>query len=94
MPARAERFFDADLAGALLHGHQHDVHEADAGDAQRERADHGEQHLQRDGQDAELAQLRSSGWPRRWRYGPRAEVVRRGEGLAQRSSQQARCCRE
>jgi len=44
--ARAQGFLHADLAGALLHGDQHDVHEADAGDAQGERADQREQHLQ------------------------------------------------
>jgi hypothetical protein len=35
--ARAEGLFDADLAGALLDGDQHDVHEADAGDAEGAR---------------------------------------------------------
>jgi len=31
---RAHGFFDADLAGALLDGDQHNVHQADAADAQ------------------------------------------------------------
>src|ERR1035441_9311416 len=31
-PARAQSFFDADFASALLHRDEHDVHEADAGD--------------------------------------------------------------
>jgi hypothetical protein len=36
-PACAERFADADLAGALGHGHQHDVHDDDAAHDQRDR---------------------------------------------------------
>ena len=37
--ARAQRFLDADFAGALGDGDEHDVHQADAADAQREGAD-------------------------------------------------------
>ncbi len=59
--ARAESFFDPDFAGALLHGNQHDVHEADACDAQRECAEQGEQSLKRDGQNLELVELRAQG---------------------------------
>ena len=43
--------------GALLHGHQHDVHQPDAGNAQRQRSDEQQQHLERDGHNAELRQL-------------------------------------
>ena len=51
--ARAQRLFDADLPSALLHGYQHDVHQADAGDAQRQRAHQSKQNRQRNGQQAE-----------------------------------------
>ena len=34
--ARADRHADADLAGPLGHRHQHDVHDADAADDQRD----------------------------------------------------------
>src|ERR1017187_3709497 len=58
MPAaRSERFLDADLTGALGHGNKHDVHQADAADAQRERADEAEQNLQADGDELELVNL-------------------------------------
>ena len=36
---RAQRFLHADLARALGHRDQHDVHQANAADPQRERAD-------------------------------------------------------
>ena len=55
--ARAEGLFDADLAGALLHADQHDVHQADAGDAERERSDEEQQGLQAERDDAELREL-------------------------------------
>ncbi len=42
---RAQGLFDADFAGALLHRDQHDVHQADAADAQGQRSDEGEQNL-------------------------------------------------
>ena len=48
---RAQGLFDADFAGALLHRDQHDVHQADAADAERERADEGQQNLERGGYD-------------------------------------------
>jgi len=56
--ARAESLFDADFAGTLLNGDEHDVHESDAGDAKGERADEGEQDLEGDGDDGELMELR------------------------------------
>ena len=34
-PVRADGHADADLAGALGHAHEHDVHNADAADEQR-----------------------------------------------------------
>ena len=55
--ARAESFFYADLAGALLHADEHDVHQADAGDAQSERSDEEQQDLQAERDDAELREL-------------------------------------
>ena len=40
MPAaRAESFLDSDLARALGYGDKHDVHEADAANAEGEQAD-------------------------------------------------------
>ena len=43
--AAAERLFHADFARALRHRHQHDVHQADAADAERQRADEAQQNL-------------------------------------------------
>ena len=43
LPLRADCFANADLAGALGHGDQHDVHDADATDSQRQHGDQ-EQH--------------------------------------------------
>ena len=40
--ARAQRFLYADFAGALSDGNEHDVHQADTADAQRESADEGQ----------------------------------------------------
>ena len=40
---RADRHADADLARALGHRHEQDVHDADAADQQRDRRDRGEQ---------------------------------------------------
>src|SRR5580698_3002584 len=39
----AERLADADLAGALGHGDEHDVHDADAAKREREQGDGGEE---------------------------------------------------
>ena len=39
--ARADGFADADLACAFGNGHEHDVHDADAADEQRDRGDRG-----------------------------------------------------
>ncbi len=81
--ARAQRLLHADLAGALLHGDQHDVHETDAGDAEGERSHQREQHLQGERENFELMQLRHE---IRDVYGVvvrGAEMVGRGQGLAQ-----------
>ena len=43
---RSQRFLHADLAGALRHRNQHDVHQPDAADAQRDRPDECQQDLQ------------------------------------------------
>src|SRR5207247_7970064 len=43
----AERLAHADLAGALGHGHEHDVHDADAADEDADRRAAGEQVLER-----------------------------------------------
>src|SRR5208337_580133 len=55
--ARAQRFLHADFAGALGDGDEHDVHQADAADAEREGADETEQNLEADGDDLELVNL-------------------------------------
>ena len=54
---RAQRFLHADLPGALLHRDQHDVHQPDAADSQSQRADKGQQHLERGGHDRELVKI-------------------------------------
>ena len=55
--AGAESFFDADLAGALSNGDQHDVHQAHAADAERQQADEPEQNLDAGGDDAQIEQI-------------------------------------
>src|SRR5579862_92038 len=55
--ARAQRFFDADLARALSYADQHDVHESDAADAKGESSDEGKEHLQRHRDDPKLRKL-------------------------------------
>src|SRR5260370_15516775 len=50
-PARSQRFFYADLTGALRHRDQHDVHQLYATDAQGERGHEGQQHLEGHGDD-------------------------------------------
>ena len=54
---RTQRLLDADLARTLLHRDQHDVHQADAGNAQRQRSNKRHQHLQTGRDDAELGEL-------------------------------------
>src|SRR6202049_4090847 len=54
---RAQRLFYADFAGALLDRDQHDVHKADAADAEGERADESEQDLKRGDYDGELVEV-------------------------------------
>ena len=48
-PTRADRLADADLAGPLADRDQHDVHDPDAADDQRDRGDPAEQQRQRGG---------------------------------------------
>src|SRR5258708_17502067 len=55
--AGAERLLDANFAGGLGDGDEHDIHQADATDAQREGADEGEQDLEAEGDDCELVNL-------------------------------------
>src|ERR1019366_3584498 len=55
--AGAESFFDADFAGALGNGDQHDVHQAHAADAKRKQADEPEQNLDAGGDDAQIEQI-------------------------------------
>ena len=81
--ARAESFFYADLAGALLHADQHDVHQADAGDAERERADEEQQDLQAERDDAELRELLHDVGDVDGVVVRGPEAVRRREGVAQ-----------
>ena len=45
------------LAGALLHRHQHDVHQANARNSQRQRSDKRHQHLQSSLDNTKLRQL-------------------------------------
>jgi hypothetical protein len=54
--ARAEGFLDADFAGALGDRDEHDVHQADSADAQRESADEAEQDLEAECDDLELVE--------------------------------------
>ena len=51
---RAEGFEDADLAGALGDGDQHDVHDADATDSEGHCADEAEQNFKPDGEGHDL----------------------------------------
>jgi hypothetical protein len=44
--ATTEGFQQADLAGALGYGDEHDVHDADSADAERHRADDSEQKVE------------------------------------------------
>src|SRR5208337_4705343 len=48
-PPRPQRSPQADFADALIDGHQHDVHQADAADSQRQRAHKGKESLEADG---------------------------------------------
>ena len=42
---RTESFLHADLAGTLRHRNQHDVHQSDAADAERQQADEAQQNF-------------------------------------------------
>src|ERR1700761_5079350 len=55
--ARAEGFEDADLAGALGDGDEHDVHDADAADGEGHGADDAEQDLKADGEGHDLLRV-------------------------------------
>ena len=55
---RAQRLLHADLARALGHGNQHDVHQADSADAERKRADEAHQNFQSQSDDFKLVHLR------------------------------------
>ncbi len=52
--AGAQRLLHADLARTLRDRHEHDVHQADAADAEREKPDEGQQDLDAGRDDAEL----------------------------------------
>src|SRR5258708_6909561 len=54
---RAQSFLHADFAGPLLHRYQHDVHQSDAADAKRQRADKSQQHFEGYGYDAEFVEV-------------------------------------
>src|SRR4029077_5081008 len=54
---RPECFLHPDLASALGHRDQHDVHQTDAADAEGKGADEAKQNLQADGDDFELVNL-------------------------------------
>ena len=51
--ARADRLADAYLTGPLVHRDEHDVHDPDAADEQRDPADRAEQERERAGHGAE-----------------------------------------
>ena len=57
-PLRAQRLLHADLAGSLSDRNQHDIHQPDAADSQRKRANESHQDLQSHGDDFELVHLR------------------------------------
>ena len=54
---RAQRLFHADLARTLLHRNQHDVHQPDAADAERQRANESQQDFERRSHDRELVKV-------------------------------------
>src|SRR5664279_2933967 len=56
-PSRPQRLLHSDFSGALGDGDEHDVHQADAADAQREGADESEQNLETESDDLELVDL-------------------------------------
>src|ERR1700674_2824475 len=55
---RAQRLLHANLTRPLRDRNQHDIHQADAADAERKRADETHQHLQPESDDFELMELR------------------------------------
>src|SRR5205814_1840853 len=55
-PARADGLADADLPGPLVHRDEHDVHDPDASDEQRDPADRPEEQRERPGHRAERVQ--------------------------------------
>src|SRR5208283_2406144 len=58
MPApRAKSFLYADLARALRNRDQHDVHQANAADAQREQSDETEKNFDTGGDDAKIEEI-------------------------------------
>src|SRR5580704_291873 len=54
---RAQSFLHANLARALGYRNQHDVHQSDSADAQRQHADEAEQNLDSDCNDGEVGQI-------------------------------------
>src|SRR5262249_20451210 len=54
---RTQGFLDADLARALGYGDQHDVHQSDSANAEREESDKRQQDLDAGRDDAELADV-------------------------------------
>ena len=73
----------ANFAGTLLHGDEHDVHQTNAGDAQRQRSHHGQEHLQRHGQNVKLRKLRHQIGHKNRVVVRRFEVVGGAQRLAQ-----------
>src|ERR1700679_1971494 len=54
---RTQSFFHADFAGALGDGDQHDVHEADATDTEREQADEAEENFDSGRDDLQVEEI-------------------------------------
>jgi len=52
-----ECLLDANLAGTLSNGDEHDVHKTDAADAESEQADKAQQDLESHRNDAQLTEL-------------------------------------
>src|SRR5208282_525594 len=52
-----QRFFHPNLTGALGYGNEHDIHQADAANAESNGADESQQNLQSQEDDAKLRQL-------------------------------------
>src|SRR6266853_4017850 len=55
--ARAQGFFHSNLASALGHRYQHDVHQPNSTDSKRQQSDESEQYLDADGNNLQLLEF-------------------------------------